>query len=142
MNITRLFFKIVLVLLVALPVAAQEISLAGTWQIDNKETSLTSIIFGTTGSIVLVMDGETFGGKDFKHNGRPATLTYKTNFAVKPAHLDMIVTGTRNNRQTIARGLIMVITPKVIKIALNFSDSKRPTDFTQSNSGFFKKLDQ
>ena len=85
------------------------------------------------------MDNDTFGGENFTYNGKAATLTYKVNFTVKPALLDLIITESESDRKTITRGLLMIIDPNVIKIALNFSDGERPKDFSVSNSVFFKR---
>ncbi len=131
---------IVLSLFTMVQTKAQGLDLKGTWKTTQKEVSLTEITFGSKDSLLMVMDREVFGSREFKYNGNPATLTYKLDFSVKPAHLDLIIQETESKKQTIAKGLIMIVKPDLVKIALNFSDGKRPTDFTVSNSSFFKKI--
>ena len=131
---------VVLSLFVIVRTKAQRIDLTGTWKATTKEVSLTEITFGAKDSLSMVMDSETFGGKDFKYNGKSATLTYKVDFSVKPAHLKLIIQDIGETKETIVEGLIMIIKPDVVKIAFNFSNGKRPTNFTISNSSFFKKI--
>lgn len=123
-----------------MPTMAQRLDLTGTWEVDQKNSSLTKLIFGENNSFMMVMNRETFGGENFSYNGKAAMLTYKINYDIKPARFDLIVTESESNRKTISRGLLMIINPNVIKVALNFSDGERPVNFTVSNSAFFKRV--
>ena len=118
---------------------AQDFDLQGSWKTIEKEVAITEIKFGAQDSLRMLMHKEWFGGKDFKNNGSPANLTYKADFNFNPARLDIIIYETETKNTSTVRGLIMILKPGVIKIALNLSNGERPKDFTRSNSGVFKK---
>lgn len=140
MKIKPFLLTTIFVLFFILHSKAQDIDLTGTWKTKGKNTSLKVINFGSEKTFMMVMGNDTFGGKNYKDNGNAATLTYSVDFSVKPAHLNLIITEIESQKKTVAKCLLMVIKPNVIKIAFNFGEGERPKNFTVSNSGFFKKV--
>lgn len=114
-------------------VSAQENAIVGKWKGTDQTQNVGYMIFDKEGYVSMEISGQLIGGKEFILNDSKGSMQYKTNFNVKPATLDMVLTNLNTKEEKRMLGIIEIINPNEIKIAFNF-DEERPTTFQQENT--------
>lgn len=136
--------KQILILLLTIPFISlgQDLTtndFTGKWTGTEKD-EVGSIIFDTDGYVLIEINGQVFGGKEFLINDGKASMTYEIDTQKNPMTLDFISTNLSTNEQRKLLCIAEFIDSKQIRFASDFTDI-RPKEFTEKNAIILTKVE-
>jgi len=109
----------------------------GKWE-GKDQGDIGFLTLTSDGYAVFEFDGQTMGGKSFKHRTIDnASMRYVIDEKSQPFTIDFIIINNENNEEIMSsKGIISIKSTDEMELALNFSGTERPKDFSENNITF------
>ncbi|TCK68649.1 hypothetical protein DFQ05_0157 [Winogradskyella wandonensis] len=113
-------------------------SYVGKWKGKDKG-DIGFITLSSDNYATFEFEGRVMGGKSYMQQGLNAAMTYTVDESTKPYKIDFIMINKENNSE-LGRllGIINMITPDEMEMAIGFDGSSRPSDFSSNNITFYR----
>jgi hypothetical protein len=101
----------------------------GTWKGEDSKEKIGSLVLDSSGYAMLLVDGETLGGKNFEMNGIGAECKYEIDYSKDPVWLDIAIYNKESHHEmSRLKGIIKFISNDKIMYRINF-EGERYTRF-------------
>lgn len=122
----------VITLMLLFSFTAPEGQYVGKWKGKDKG-DIGFLTLSEDGYAIFEFNGQTMGGKSYKHGDFNAAMKYTVNYGTSPAAIDFIITDNDSNEELgRLKGIINMKSRNEMQMALTFGGKTgRPTDFSK-----------